>query len=360
MAPINQISQCKGGNKKALLIAVRDVGIKDFPVLHNVHRDTVLLQRLLIDVYGYPENNVVVMMDKQSVRKELWPTKENIRKQVRFLVQGVSPEDHLFFYYAGHGGQAHSNRYSEADGFDEVILTCTGNQIKDNRLKKWLVNPLPNGCKLFVLWDSCHSVTILDLDHHMCNDPELQGPEGERSPRRYRESRPRLAFMKSVARASLVQRTLPPISMFKCDGKCERPLAEGKDRAHVISLSACKDNEAAFADDHENGTVTKFFVDHLRENPQLTLLQLLTVIRKRVDGISEAHQELDMQTKVPLRDTNDPGTRDNVRPVRRNTELDVRTLEDFLRATRKGGVSTSKKPGYTSHYRLDLNELVDL
>ncbi|KIJ11868.1 hypothetical protein PAXINDRAFT_157162 [Paxillus involutus ATCC 200175] len=199
----------------------------------------------------------------------------------------------------------------------------------------------------------------------MCNDPELQGPEGERSPRRHRESRPRLAFMKSVARASLIQRTLSPISMFKCDGKCERPLAEGKDRAHVISLSACKDNEAAFDDDHENGTVTKFFVDHLRENPQLTLLQLLTIIRlKRVNGISEAPQELDMQTKVvPLRDTNDPGTRDNVRPARRNTELDVRTLEEFLRVTRKGGggsVSTSKKPRYTSHYRLDLNELVDL
>ncbi|KIK96629.1 hypothetical protein PAXRUDRAFT_138014 [Paxillus rubicundulus Ve08.2h10] len=383
MVPINQTSpsNLKGPTKKALFIAVRDVNVKNFPILHNVHRDASLLQRLLIDVFEYPEDNVVMMMDRREVRRELWPTKENIRKQIQLFVRGVAPGDHLFFYYAGHGHQVTCNHHSETDGLDEVIFTCTGNQIKDNTLKKWLVNPLPSGCKLFALWDSCHSETVLDLDHYTCNDPEGGQSFRHRHEPHGHESRPRLSFMRGsflplrtnartdvmpkqlrgrpIARASLtltavstessptrskwipfplsIERVLSPISQFKCDGRCERPVSGGKDRAHVISLSACKDNEMAFDDYLKNGTVTKFFVEHLRENKKSTLLQLLTAIRlKRVDEISEARQELDMQTKVvSRRATFASGTETGgrPRPTRRNTEICVRTLEEFLQAT---------------------------
>ncbi|KIJ11200.1 hypothetical protein PAXINDRAFT_171887 [Paxillus involutus ATCC 200175] len=172
-----------------------------------------------------------------------------------------------------------------------------------------------------------------------------------------------------------IERVLSPISQFKCDGRCERPVSGGEDRAHVISLSACKDNEMAFDDYLKNGTVTKFFVDHLWENPQSTLLQLLIAIRERVNEISSARQELDMQTKIVSRRatfTNVTETGGRPRPIRRNTEIHVRTLEEFLKAQAKlpttreeddGDASTlnySQKPGYASHYKLDLDEVVDL
>ncbi|KAF9234253.1 peptidase C14, caspase domain-containing protein [Melanogaster broomeanus] len=303
-----QINQASGGIKKALLIAVRDVKIRGFPILHNAHHNAEDLQRLLIDVFGYPEDKVIVMMDKSDVTKDLWPTRANIKKQIWLFVRGASPGDHLFFYYSGHGHQVTCNHHSETDGLDEIIFTGNGKQIPDNDLKKWLVNPLPRGCKFFALWDSCHSKTILDLDHHNCNEPD-----GEQCPRQHRESDTHAAFMREFSRASQaihrqvflplrlasttatpkkhrgrpatrasltltavspdnsprrshffpfsdtspLRRFLSPPSWFKCDGTCKQPVEKDRDRAHVISLSACKDNEMAFDDNLRKGTVTK-------------------------------------------------------------------------------------------------------
>ncbi|KAF9225847.1 peptidase C14 [Gyrodon lividus] len=406
MPPINQTSPSNGSNKTALLIAVRDVNLQGLPKLYNAHRDAECLRRLLIDNFGYPEDKVIVMMDKSNVPEELWPTKTNIKKQIQLLVRGVSPGDHLFFYYSGHGRQVPCNHHSEKDGLDEVIFACTGNKIKDNDLKKWLVNPLPRGAKLFALWDSCHSETVLDLDHHTCNDPDGQELRQHRDPNHL------LAFMRGVpqalhrkgplllgrnaltnvtpkqprgrpvtrasltltavstensstlskwipsSEAFLIKRVLSPLSWFKCDGKCEQPPEAERDRAHVISLSACKDSEMAFDDDLKNGTVTKFFIDHLRENPKSTLLQLLTAIRKRVGEISEARQELDMQTKVVSRRAtfgHVSESRGKPPPAKLPS-----TLEENGSDVSVLTLNYSQKPGYASHYRLDLDEPVDL
>lgn len=32
-----------------------------------------------------------------------------------------------------------------------------------------LVDPLPDGASLTAIFDSCHSGTLLDLDHYFCN-----------------------------------------------------------------------------------------------------------------------------------------------------------------------------------------------
>jgi len=56
----------------------------------------------------------------------------------------------------------------EADGLDEVIFPAdfkSTNQIIDNDLYKALVAPLPTGCRLTTVFDSCHSGTILDLPY---------------------------------------------------------------------------------------------------------------------------------------------------------------------------------------------------
>lgn len=41
--------------------------------------------------------------------------------------------------------------------------------ILDNKLRKMLVDPLPVGASLTAIFDSCHSGTMLDLDHYLCN-----------------------------------------------------------------------------------------------------------------------------------------------------------------------------------------------
>lgn len=42
--------------------------------------------------------------------------------------------------------------------------------ILDNKLRKLLVDPLPVGAYLTAIFDSCHSGTLLDLDHYLCNN----------------------------------------------------------------------------------------------------------------------------------------------------------------------------------------------
>ncbi|KAH0826605.1 hypothetical protein J3R83DRAFT_4968 [Lanmaoa asiatica] len=268
-------------------------------------------------------------------------------------------------------------------------------------LKKWLVNPLPYGCKLFALWDSCHSQTILDLDHYICNEPE----DGKRM-RQCRESSPRTTFWRDVIpgrkgipqiprsafttaphelrgrpvnRASVsitavsaggspplskwipfsvesIQRVLSPPSWFKCNGNCPLPTEGDTKCAHVISLSACKDNQSAF-DDYYIGTVTKFFIDHLSKlpsahavtlsssftqgaKPKSTLGELLLAIRQRVDKITAARQAQDAETRVISRQTTfASGSRVQLKTewipqaIRRNTEVNVGALEQFLQFT---------------------------
>ncbi|KAG1729144.1 peptidase C14, caspase domain-containing protein [Suillus lakei] len=155
------------GNKKALLVAVRSV--EGFPILHHAHEDAESLKYLLIDKFNYPEANVVLMKDDAMHPKHLWPSRKQILHQIAKMVKDASANDQFFFYYSGHGHQITCDHHTESDGMDEVIYAHTGHYIVDNKLRKLLVEPLPQGSKLFALWDSCHSETILDLHHHKCN-----------------------------------------------------------------------------------------------------------------------------------------------------------------------------------------------
>ncbi|KAG1786829.1 caspase domain-containing protein [Suillus plorans] len=158
------------GNKKALLIAVRSVSKKGFPKpLQHAHEDAESLKCLLIDKFDYPEANVVLMKHDTEYPEHLWPSRSNILKQITKMVANATSNDQFFFYYSGHGNQVTCKHHTETDGKDEVIYAYTGHYIVDNKLRKVLVDPLPQGSKLFALFDSCHSETILDLEHYKCN-----------------------------------------------------------------------------------------------------------------------------------------------------------------------------------------------
>ncbi|KAG2069103.1 hypothetical protein BDR04DRAFT_716003 [Suillus decipiens] len=159
--PVFMANSTNIGNKKALLIAVQSVNKKDFHFLRHAHEDAEALKCLLIDKFNYPEANVVLMKHDMVYPKYLWPSRSNILEQIAKMVANASANDQFFFYYSGHGSQVTCNHHTETDGKDEVIYAYTGHYIVDNRLRKALVEPLPKGCKLFALWDSCHSATIL-------------------------------------------------------------------------------------------------------------------------------------------------------------------------------------------------------
>ncbi|KAG2154243.1 peptidase C14, caspase domain-containing protein [Suillus bovinus] len=308
------------GNKKALLIAVRSVNKKDFPPLQHAHEDAESLKRLLIDKFNYPEANVVLMKHDVEHPEHLWPSRKNILKQIKKMVVNASSNDQFFFYYSGHGNQVTCEHHTETDGKDEVIYAYTGHHIVDNKLRKVLVEPLPRGSKLFALWDSCHSETILDLDHYKCN--KLLSGDAVRTGRksltgrflldfvsrprtlpinnqqpipRGRTGNPSLTLNSILVRPqspsswlprmfidnspSPLLRVLSPVSLFKCSGDCRKLDPEEQEVAHVVSLSACRDNEYAYDDNETHGTVTKFFIECVSQDPKPSLLALLTYIK---------------------------------------------------------------------------------
>ncbi|EPS98265.1 hypothetical protein FOMPIDRAFT_91535 [Fomitopsis schrenkii] len=167
--------------KKALLIGIKydTPGSPDsdtFGKLGGPHDDVFAVQRLLIDVYGYLEEDIVMLLDLEGGDRKTQPTKLNITKEIHRLVRDARPGDHLVFHFAGHSTQFTCSEHTEDDDMDEAIVPMdhsgSGKKhklIMDNWLRKNLIDPLKPGVQLVAILDACHSGTLLDLDHNECN-----------------------------------------------------------------------------------------------------------------------------------------------------------------------------------------------
>lgn len=96
----------------------------------------------------YLPENITIMMHHNSIFPRLYPSRVNILREIDSMVQRTSPHDHLFFYYNGHADKATYDHDPHRE--NKAILAYTGKRIIDNVLKIHLVDPLPQGAKLFV------------------------------------------------------------------------------------------------------------------------------------------------------------------------------------------------------------------
>ncbi|KAI0760720.1 peptidase C14, caspase domain-containing protein [Fomes fomentarius] len=138
------------------------------------HNDAESWKKLLIDNYKYLESEITMMLDKDEISSHLWPTRDNLVREIKALVADAKDGDKFMFYYAGHSKQVRSNSIHEEDGFDEAIMPYApsgreAQRIIDNELHDWLVKYLPIGASLLAIFDTCHSGTLLDLNHYACN-----------------------------------------------------------------------------------------------------------------------------------------------------------------------------------------------
>ncbi|KAI0760706.1 peptidase C14, caspase domain-containing protein [Fomes fomentarius] len=162
--------------RKALVVGIEYKGVKDndIPELRFPHKDARDWKQLLISKYKYAESDITIMLDHESTDARLKPTRENLWREIGALVKGARPGDRFMFYYAGHSDQVRSNSVSEKDGLDEAIVPYAppGSKVEliiDNDLRALLVDPLPVGASLIAVFDTCHSGTLLDLEHDLCN-----------------------------------------------------------------------------------------------------------------------------------------------------------------------------------------------
>jgi hypothetical protein len=80
---------------------------------------------------------------------------------------------------SGHGGQTKDQDGDEDDGYDEVIYPVDFKQaghIVDDLMHDIMVKPLPPGCRLTAIFDSCHSGSALDLPYIYSTEGKVKEP----------------------------------------------------------------------------------------------------------------------------------------------------------------------------------------
>ncbi|KAJ7189908.1 caspase domain-containing protein [Mycena pura] len=162
----------RDSKRKALLIGINGLSSPNagFRVLHGPHRDVAEMRRLLIETYDYREEDIQVLVD-DGIPGHIQPERGNILLAIQNLVDDTRKGDKLFFLYCGHTIQVPTRSPTEEDALDECLVPLDGEEhiIKDNELRARLVDPLPAGASLVAVFDSCHSASLLDLEHLRCN-----------------------------------------------------------------------------------------------------------------------------------------------------------------------------------------------
>lgn len=154
--------------KKGLLIGINYN--ESSSQLNGCINDTENLAAFLISKKYFKKEDLVMMGDNQ--KDDLYPTKANIMNQLNKLVQFANTNHdkqvQLFLSYSGHGYYLKDSNGDEDDGMDEVLCPVDYNvsgYIKDDDLKRYFINMLPENVKLVCLMDCCHSGSILDLKY---------------------------------------------------------------------------------------------------------------------------------------------------------------------------------------------------
>jgi len=228
------------GRRKALLIGINYVGSPSR--LNGCANDAMTLRHVLLqnNFKDDPEHMIIMIdeFDDDLNCSSPLPTKANIRKGMKWLVQGAAEGDVLFLHFSGHGGQTKDETGFESDGLNETIMPLdfsTKGQITDDEIWDTIVFPLPDGVKLIAVMDCCHSGTGLDLPYDLKN------------------------------RSGLWKEDINP----------------AHSKGDVIQFSGCRDSQySADADDRrkQGGAMTTAFAYALKKNPFATYGEMMQLI----------------------------------------------------------------------------------
>jgi hypothetical protein len=151
---------------KALIIGINYLNTQN--ELYGCVNDANHLQTYFINKYNFTSNNLCLLTDNTIVK----PTKQNILKKYKDLLINAKPGEKLFFTYSGHGSFKTDLNNDEADKKDELLITIDSQAISDDELKTITDENLPEGVTLFILFDCCHSGTLMDLKYNYLSGNE--------------------------------------------------------------------------------------------------------------------------------------------------------------------------------------------
>ncbi len=144
--------------KRALLVGINDYTHAPAEAdLRGCVNDVLMTKALLIDKFGFPPENVKVLLDSEA-------TAYNILRSVQeWLITPGAPEDIVYFHFSGHGSQVSDTNHDEEDRRDELICPADMQEgkmssvITDDQLRV-VLGKIP-GRNLTVVLDACHSGT---------------------------------------------------------------------------------------------------------------------------------------------------------------------------------------------------------
>lgn len=275
-------SQCTG-KKKALLIGINYFGQNG--ELAGCINDVKNIKNFLITSWNYKADDMVILTD-DAQNPRMQPTTANIIAAMQWLVQGAKPNDALFFHYSGHGGQTKDKDGDEGDGYDEVIYPVdfeSSGHIVDDMMHDIMVKPLPEGCRLTAIFDSCHSGSALDLPYIYTTDGKIKEPNLAAE-----AGQGLLSAVSSYARGDMGGMFKSAMGLVKtATGSTQKAdkiaKATRTSSADVISFSGCKDSQTS-ADTQEAGQATGAmsyaFITALGEKHEQSYQELLVRIRE--------------------------------------------------------------------------------
>ena len=151
-------------NKKALCIGINYIGSQY--ELNGCINDVNNIKSKLISNYGFIDSDIHILTD--AAASKIKPTKTNILNEIKNLLVNAKTNDLLFLCFSGHGSQTTDLNGEEKDGLDEMIISADLQCITDDLLNSLIRTSIPassTNVSLFVLFDSCHSGTMLDLKY---------------------------------------------------------------------------------------------------------------------------------------------------------------------------------------------------
>lgn len=169
------------GTRRAVMVGINYVG--DSPgELSGCWNDVLNMKKYIMDVHGFEEENIHVLMDDGEHEE---PNAKNIINAYKKVVAEAEDGDAIFLHYSGHGTKLRDENGDEADGYDEALCPRdfqSAGMIRDDDLYEILIKGCPDGVHIVSLMDCCHSGSILDLPYifkgdgsqtEMVLDPEM-------------------------------------------------------------------------------------------------------------------------------------------------------------------------------------------
>ena len=167
--------------KQALLIGINYEGTD--AELSGCVNDVRNVKQVLLDKYGYQENEIIMMTDDPE-SDDLQPTKNNILIQMINLISASTECHEIWFHYSGHGSYVPDSSGDEDDGYDEVIVPVDYDQsgLVTDDLIRAVLDRLEPACRCLVVFDCCHSGTLADLPYVYRDNRSSSGQEPENTP----------------------------------------------------------------------------------------------------------------------------------------------------------------------------------